>query len=256
MHNIIIKYALPIAMSKQLKLNECKRVVDVDKFSEYALRLSAVKKSSNGDESDIERILNELSKKTPSRDVLLKTRLGFILKDLAENESLSRPIREKARLLRHKWKEFHKKLILAPKLDVKCDKPTTEGRERAKKTLESALMSSKAVTSALAPFDPNSDAHIDLLNQLEFAIFEYSEKLVNARYFNRVRQCAHLLETNAEMRERLLRFKISCEDLVQAHLKAADSVFKRFNTDSSLPVVIAAGAAAPFFPHDDLLLTQ
>ena len=123
-------------MTKQLKLNELKRVVDVDKFSEYAARLKEKKTS----EDEIDRILNELGKKTPSRDVLLKTRLGFLLKDVAENERLSKSVREKAKQLRSKWKEFHKKLFLAPKLDVKCDKPTTEGREKAKKTLETALI--------------------------------------------------------------------------------------------------------------------
>lgn len=125
-------------MSKQLKLNECKRVVNVDKFSEYAARL----KEKRISEEEIDRILDELGKKTPSRDVLLKTRLGFILKAVAENERLSKPVRDKARQLRTKWKDFHKRLFLAPKLDVKCDKPTTEGRERAKKSLENVFSNS------------------------------------------------------------------------------------------------------------------
>jgi DNA-binding transcriptional ArsR family regulator len=47
-----------------------------------------------------------------------------------------------ARLLRAKWKEFHKRLLLAPKYDVKCDKPTTEHRQKARAALTSAWRSS------------------------------------------------------------------------------------------------------------------
>lgn len=115
----------------------------MDKFSEYASRL----KEKRISEDEIERILSELGKKTPSRDVLLKTRLGFILKDVAENPRLSKSVRDRARQLRTKWKDFHKRLFLAPKVDVKCDIPTTEGRERAKKSLENVLTKSSSSLS-------------------------------------------------------------------------------------------------------------
>ncbi len=56
------------------------------------------------DESKINKMLNELDEKTPSRDVLLKTRLGFVLKDLSTRKGLSPGCQNKAANLRVKWK--------------------------------------------------------------------------------------------------------------------------------------------------------
>lgn len=75
-------------MAKQLKLNEMKRVVDVDKFSHYALKLKDKKTS----EDEIDRILTELGKKTPSREILMKTKLGFILKEIGERKKLPKQV--------------------------------------------------------------------------------------------------------------------------------------------------------------------
>ena len=104
-------------MGKQLKLNELKRVVNVDKFSEYAAILA---NSANRNEKQIDKVLDELGKKTPSRDILKSTKLGHILKEVANRDCLSRTVRSKARRLREQWKEFHKRLLQAPRYDVKC----------------------------------------------------------------------------------------------------------------------------------------
>ena len=101
-------------MGKQLKLN---RVVNVDKFSEYAGILSD---PTNQNESQLDKVLDELGKKTPSRDVLKRTKLGHILKEVSDRSTLSRSIRSKAKRLREQWKEFHKRLLQAPRYDVKC----------------------------------------------------------------------------------------------------------------------------------------
>ena len=98
-------------------------MVNVDEISKNALILAD---TSNSDARQIENILVELNTKTPSREILMKTRLGFVLKELASRQSLPRSTREMARDLREKWKDFHKRLLCAPKCDVKCDKPTTE----------------------------------------------------------------------------------------------------------------------------------
>ena len=49
-------------MSKQLKINELKRVVNIDQFTKYA---SILKDSRNTNEREIEQILKELDSKTP-----------------------------------------------------------------------------------------------------------------------------------------------------------------------------------------------
>ena len=84
-------------MGKQLKLSELKRVVNVDTFSRYA---SILADKSNTNESEIDHILDELSEKTPSRDILKQTKLGHILKELANRESLTKSIRNKSINLR------------------------------------------------------------------------------------------------------------------------------------------------------------
>lgn len=203
-----------------MKINELKRVVDVDKFNKYAMKL----KDKSTDENEVDRILNELGKKTPSRDVLMKTKLGFVLKEISERESLPKSIRDKSKQLRTKWKDFHKRLLLAPKYDVKCDKPTTENRERAKQALDNALK--RAATTAL---ETDAVSTIALVANLEFEIFQHCDKLVNGKYFNTVRCCIKLLTEKDSLRRQFLTKKLTATELVADHLSG--DVFKQFKLD-------------------------
>lgn len=167
---------------KQLKINELKRVVNVDQIKRYASTLEDV---NNRNVSELNRILDELGKKTPSRDILIKTRLGHILKDFALRKGLPKSVREKAAALRTKWKEFHKRLLLAEKYDVKCDKPTTEHRARTRESIAKALR-------ALKPTMNELDEQI--IANLEFALFKHCDSLINANYFGTVRRVVNHIE--------------------------------------------------------------
>ncbi|RNA31746.1 transcription elongation factor A N-terminal and central domain-containing 2 [Brachionus plicatilis] len=202
-------------MGKQLKINELKRVVNVDKFSQYA---NILKDTSNTDEKQIECILNELALKTPSRDVLMKTKLGFILKEMSRRQNLSKNTREKALNLRSKWKEFHKKILLAPKFDVKCDKPTTENRQKAREELRNSFVKTNTGESNVAVFDPNQEAYTSLISDLEFTIFQNNDKLVNNKYFNLIRKCINIISQNSKLRNELFSFNLKIEDLVNQYL--------------------------------------
>ena len=210
-------------MSKQLKLNELKRVVDVDKFAKYA---SILKDTSNHNERQIESILAELDMKTPSRDVLLKTRLGFLLKEISTRETLSKAVREQAKQLRLKWKEFHKRLLLAPSYDVKCDKPTTENRQKARQSLSNAFLRSNPIVSKTAStsdthqveFKPECEYSTSLIADLEFNLFQHCEKLVNQKYFSKCRQAIKLIADNANARNRFLSGEINSAQLIEKFL--------------------------------------
>lgn len=196
-----------------MKISELKRVVNVDVISKYASILSDV---NNKDEKQIERILNELGKKTPSREILMRTRLGFILKDLTHRETLPKRLRDMARDLRNKWKEFHKRLLLAPKYDVKCDKPTSENRQRARLTLTNTLvrLSDSQTDEVNTLFDPENEANKQLISDIEFAIFQHCDHLVNAKYFCSVRKCIRVLTENKALRGKLLNFDLNVNQFV------------------------------------------
>jgi hypothetical protein len=237
-------------MAKQLKLNELKRVVDVDKFSKYATRLRDHESTS---EEEIDRILTELGKKMPSKEVLMKTRLGFILKDLGAREGLSNQVREKAKSLRTKWKEFHKRLLLAPIYDVKCDKPTTENRQKAKVQLENALsrLNSSGGAAPATLFDSSSVVHSNLVSSLEFAIFQHCDKLVNSKYFNTIRLCIRLFNDKPDVRRQLLNSEIKVDDLIHSYLTG--DVFKNFKPS---PCSSSAAAANDYLDDELLLLDE
>jgi hypothetical protein len=208
-------------MTKQLKINELKRVVDLDKFAKYA---SILKDTKFHNEKEMSKILKELDTKTPSRDVLMNTRLGFILKEIANRETLSRNVRDQAKQLRLKWKEFHKRLLLAPAFDVKCDKPTTENRERARQALSNAFTRSNASKAASTgdlnrvSFKSDCEDHVTLIAELEFTIFQHCDKLVNQKYFAKCRQAIKLVSENINVRNKFLNGQIDSNQFVKSYL--------------------------------------
>lgn len=218
-------------MGKQLKINELKRVVNVDKFSQYA---SILKDTENTNEKQIDSILSELALKTPSREVLMKTRLGFILKEISRRPNLSKKTRDKALGLRTKWKEFHKKLLLAPKFDVKCDKPTTESRQRAREELTKYFIKTNSSDSNTIVFDPNQEEHTSLISDIEFSIFQKNDKLVNNKYFNLIRKCINILSQSSMLRNDVLNFNLKIEDLLNQYLLTGSPVKSFISKKTSL----------------------
>ena len=196
-------------MGKQLKLSELKRVVNIDTFSKYA---SILADKSNTNESEIDHILDELSEKTPSRDILKQTKLGHILKELANRESLTKSIRNKSINLRQKWKDFHKNLLLAPRYDVKCDKPTTDSRLRARQSLTNAFL--KLNNTNLVVFNEANELHKRLILDLEFKLFQFSDTLVNLKYFNLVKKCIRIITENSDKAKQLVENELNINTFV------------------------------------------
>jgi hypothetical protein len=126
--------------------------------------------------------------------------LGFVLKDLAKRSDLPSEIRNKALAIRKKWKDFHKNLLLAQKLDVKCDKPTTEKRETSKRILYNSLYDSNNNNN-----DENGvqsakySAKSTKADNLEFYIFQHCDHLVNSKYLSIVQKCKTLFSENEDI---------------------------------------------------------
>lgn len=192
-------------MGKQLKISELKRVVNVDTFNNYAKLLADI---TNTDEKEINNVLDELSKKTPSKDVLKQTRLGYILKELSNRDQLPKSVRKKAGRLREKWKDFHKRLLLAPRYDVKCDKPTNESRTRARQSLTSAFQIDSL------QFDENKEENKRLILDLEFKIFQCCDTLVNSRYYSLIRKCIKEISDSNDLRDKLIKKERSANEFV------------------------------------------
>ncbi len=199
-------------MGKQLKLNELRRVVNIDTFIKHALILND-DKIVNIDQ--IENILMDLSCKTPSKEILMKTRLGFILKKLACNESLPKHLRKTARDLRQRWKEFHKRLLLAPKCDVKCDKPTNENRMKNREFIKKSLLriSLENIESTTIVFDSELEKHLQIVSDIEFKIYQLSDTIVNERYFDLSKKFVKVTGENQEFLDQLLDGKLKVDDL-------------------------------------------
>jgi len=203
-------------MSKQLKISELKRVVNVDTITKHAAVLSDV---NNLNQKQIESILIELGGKTPSKEVLMKTRLGFILKDLANREGLPKRTRNMANDLRQRWKDFHKRLMLAPKYDVKCDKPTSEGRMKAREFIRKTFLNANksadmSTDNKSVRFDVDLEKHQQLVSDLEFKIFQFSDTLVNSKYFANIRKCMKLVSDDIQVRHNLLVYVLSANEFV------------------------------------------
>ena len=79
-------------MSKQLKISDLKRVVNLDEIR----KLATILKDDKSNETEILSAIEQLSTKMPSKEVLMQTRLGFILKDISKNEKISQEIRIRA----------------------------------------------------------------------------------------------------------------------------------------------------------------
>jgi predicted nuclease with TOPRIM domain len=198
-------------MSKQLKINECKRVVNVDDILKLAQQL----KDPLNDENRIIDALNKLENKTPSKEILFKSRLGFILKDIQQNKQLSKHIRDKAKQIRTKWKEFHKNLLLAQRLDVKCDKPTTQQRDSSKTRLENIILSN---------LNTQNDSSIifkckSLVYELEFLIFQICSNLINQKYYDIISKLSLHLENN----------KQDCEAFIINNTLLSKDLFNKIN---------------------------
>ena len=191
-------------MSKQLKISDLKRVVNIEEIT----KLASVLKDEKSSDNQILNALEQLSNKMPSKEVLMQTKLGFILKDLSKNENLKQNIRIKAATVRKEWKEFHKNLLLAEKLDVKCDKPTTEKRQNAKITI-------------LKSININSNAN-KKIDELEFLIFQYCDNLVNIKYSNVIKDCANLFKKEPDISKSYLNGILSSRDLL-AKVNKTDS---------------------------------
>ena len=187
-------------MSKQLKISDLKRVVNLDEIR----KLATILKDDKSNETEILSAIEQLSTKMPSKEVLMQTRLGFILKDISKNEKISQEIRIRAAQVRKEWKEFHKNLLLTEKLDVKCDKPTTEKRQNSKISLLKAIINN----------NNSSSVANNRVNDLEFLIFQYCDNLVNIKYSNLIRNCVNLLKQDEDITKSFLNGQLSVRDLL------------------------------------------
>lgn len=83
----------------------------------------------------------------------------------------------------------------------------------------------------------SNESHGSILNSLEFEIFERSDKLVNARYFARVRVCVRAIENDPNWCGRLLRREVSCDKFVEIQSAGLD-FFKNLRSSASQENVI------------------
>ena len=181
-------------MGKQLKIGELKRVVNIDVIFKYT---QILKNGENTNVKQIENILGDLSNKTPSREVLIKTKLGFILKELSNRKTLPTKTRSMARDLRSKWKDFHKSQLLLTKKDVKCDIPTNQKRDKAREYIKKSLESiDKDLFESSNSADQFPSLTHRIVSEFEFHIYQFMG-VVNESYFCKIEQFMEFLKQNS-----------------------------------------------------------
>ncbi len=140
---------------------------------------------------------------------------------MSRRTELPLDLRNKALAIRKKWKDFHKNLLLAERLDVKCDKPTTEKRESSKRVLYSALFGD--TNNNTNRDSGQNDAKSMRVDSLEFYIFQYCDSLVSSMYFSTVQKCKTLFAVD----------ETTTETFAKGQMKPAEVVNKALGQSSS-----------------------
>lgn len=81
--------------------------------------------------------LNELERRTPSKEVLIETKVGHVVNRLRKHSNAE--IKEKARIVLKKWKSFYREISTRQPLEVRADLKTERFRIKSRNLLGKAL---------------------------------------------------------------------------------------------------------------------
>ena len=99
-------------------------------------RLSLILQNSNN-ATALQNALEELSKVKPSKEILLKTKIGHIVNKLRKHEDSS--VQKISRQLFHDWKKFYKEQRCRPVIEVRSDAKSELTRMKARKLIADAV---------------------------------------------------------------------------------------------------------------------
>ncbi|XP_022708743.1 transcription elongation factor A N-terminal and central domain-containing protein 2-like isoform X2 [Varroa jacobsoni] len=180
----------------QFRLKDLQGVVILEDLDE------AKKILSNPTSSDelLEKTLRQLAKKTPGRDILLKTSVGKPVRQLLSHENLS--VRTAAKRVYDRWKEHILNKAALQKQEVRFDIESQRLRDIAKRWFSEALSTTIDDTVVIA---------------LEQEVFAQCKRILNAPYRRSCRQIAYKLRTDVNLQNKLVSGNMTVEAFVKKH---------------------------------------
>lgn len=160
---------------KQVKIEALPRVVVVEDIE----RVAAILENEN-DAVIIKKALEELKDIKPSKEILLRTKIGHRVNKLRANENAA--VRKVASEVFKDWRKFYKDMRYRPSIEVRCDAKTELLRMKARKLLADGLR--LKVTDSLSEL-------------IEREVFKNTKRKTNHIYKRSIRK---------------LCFKLKCDD--------------------------------------------
>ncbi|XP_065069800.1 transcription elongation factor A N-terminal and central domain-containing protein 2-like [Rhopilema esculentum] len=151
---------------KQVTIEALPRVVVVEDIE----RLSLILQNSN-DAAALHNALEELSKVKPSKEILLKTKIGHIVNKLRKHEDSS--VQKVSRQLFHDWKKFYKEQRCRPVIEVRSDAKSELTRMKARKLIAGAV---------------GMEVTHNIPEMIEREVFKNANRKIDVNYKRRIRK--------------------------------------------------------------------
>ncbi|XP_029639141.1 transcription elongation factor A N-terminal and central domain-containing protein 2 [Octopus sinensis] len=178
---------------KQATITSLKRVVTTDEIASIKEKLCV--KDQN--ETVLLECLEILSKKIPSRKIIIESKIGRIVKRLRCHKDTK--VRQLAQRVCKEWNNFFKTQNNLVPVEVKYDLVTTKKRETVKKFIAQSF---------------ELESNSKLVCDLESSVFSHCKKLVNNQYQKISRKLVFALKSK-ETQRNLLSRSITPSELVQ-----------------------------------------
>mgnify|MGYP001793660892 CR=1 FL=1 len=183
----------PALKLKQATMESLPNVVVLEQIAHFKALLESPMTADN----QILTVLKELSVKNLSKQILLDTKIGFVVNKLRKHEH--EKIKELAKTVFRKWKHcVENEERASPVIEVQCDKKTETMRKKAKSFLADSLRLS------------DTDR---LPEQIERTVFLEFGRRIDYNYRRKIRSIVFELKHNESIRKKVVELKVSAEDL-------------------------------------------
>lgn len=183
----------------QAAIEDCSRVVVVEHIQHAASVLSVENQSAE----TLIKTMTELNKRTPSKEVLLETKIGHVVNKLRNHSDEN--VKKIARVLLRKWKSFYKHQAERKPIEVRCNAKTELFRKKAKGLIASSLQ---------------VNVSLPLVDVIERSAYMHNSRATCPKYRRIIRTVTIKLQNNDDLRKRVLSNELSPEDLFKEVMKS------------------------------------